>query len=286
MTMAPCLTEETMVALVERTVDEERRRSACAHLNRCDSCRALLAEWARHFVPDDEPGATSLVAGAEVDQYVITRELGRGARGVVYLARDVALGREVVLKFAAHGDDEKERAALVAEGKTLAALAHPNVVRIFDLSVWRGHVYLAMEAVDGIDLRSWLVRERAPGEVVFRILRDVASGLSAIHRAGIVHRDVKPENVIVGSDGVARVIDLDLAHRRASEQLTCRIHVSRAAGTPRYMAPEARAGAEPGTTADVYGFCMTALEALGIAPLGGTSWPARPPRRARRRRAP
>ncbi len=263
MTTTPCLTDETMVALVERTADAERRRAACAHLDGCDACRGLLAEWARHFVPDDEPDATSLVAGAEVEQYVITRELGRGARGIVYLARDGALGREVVLKFAVRSDDARERAALVAEGKTLAALAHPNVVRIFDLSVWRGHVYLAMEAVDGIDLRSWLTRETPSVEATRRVLRDVAAGLNALHRAGIVHRDVKPENVIVGSDGVARVIDLDLAHRRASERLTCRLDASRAAGTPRYMAPEALAGAVPSASADVYGFCVTALEALG-----------------------
>lgn len=267
----PCLTDETMVALVERTASAERQRSACEHIDGCDGCRALLAEWARHFVPDDEPGANGLVPGAEVERYVITRELGRGARGIVYLAKDGALGREVVLKFAARSDDARERAALVAEGKTLAALAHPNVVRIFDLSVWRGHVYLAMEAVDGTDLRSSLARDSPSVEVARRVLRDVATGLSALHRAGIVHRDVKPENVIVGSDGVARVIDLDLAHRRASDRLTCRLDAARAAGTPRYMAPEARAGAAPSASADVYGFCTTALEALGLVAPSGMS---------------
>ena len=188
---------------------------------------------------------------------VILERLGSGAMGAVYAAYDPRLDRRVAVKVLHAGDN----ARALTEARTLAKLEHPNVVRIHDAGEEDGAVHIVMELATGTPLRAWITKERTWKGVV-RVLRDAAAGLAAAHRAGVVHRDVKPDNIVV-SDDRARIVDFGVAVTDAAED---------AAGTPRYMAPEVLGG-EPATAAsDQFSFGVTLFEALyGERPHEGTT---------------
>ncbi|MEO8703282.1 MAG: serine/threonine-protein kinase [Kofleriaceae bacterium] len=179
--------------------------------------------------------------------------LGSGGMGVVYAAYDPQLDRGVALKMVQVREGDRE-AALV-EAKALAKLSHPNVVPVFDVGIEAGNVYIVMELVRGETLRDW-VTERSQPEVL-HAYRQAGAALAAAHAAGLVHRDFKPDNAIVGTDGRVRVVDFGLA---------CEAGTQRAAGTPRYMAPEQAAGTAITPAADQFGFCVALAEALGPEP--------------------
>ncbi len=159
-----------------------------------------------------------LPRGTCVGRYVVIDRIGQGGMGVVYRAYDPELDRPLALKLVAALDDEAtgaKRDRLLREAQALARLQHPNVIAVHDVGVFRGDVFIAMELVDGLTLRAWLRdKPRRQREIVDAFLA-AGEGLAAAHRAGLVHRDFKPDNVIVGNDGRVRVLDFGLARDAA-----------------------------------------------------------------------
>ena len=206
--------------------------------------------------------------GRRLGRFTLLELLGRGGMGVVYTAYDEMLDRKVAVKLlhSAPGD-VNGRALLLREATAQARLAHPNVIHVYEVGENEGRVFLAMEFVRGPNLRGWLQeRERAWPEIVAMFVQ-AGRGLSAAHQVGLVHCDFKPENVLVGADGRARVLDFGLAYRPdepGSPQLR--------GGTPGYMSPEQFAGAPVDGRSDQFSLCVALFEALyGQRPFAGAT---------------
>jgi tetratricopeptide (TPR) repeat protein len=200
-----------------------------------------------------------------VGRYELRRQVGRGGGGSVFVAWDPELTREVALKLIAAADPAL-RARALAEGQALARLSHPNVVPVFDVGVVDERVYLVMELIRGASLRSFAAGAR-PREII-AAYRQCAHGLAAAHAAKLVHRDFKPDNAVMGSDGRVRVVDFGLA---IDDRRDDGAHLSGRAGTPRYMPPEQRRGEPLTAAADQYAFAASLQEALPAVP----AWLAR-----------
>lgn len=192
--------------------------------------------------------------------------------GAVYRAFDSKLRRKVALKVL-HPDLAVPDAAarLVREARAAAALAHPNTIAIHDLGEIDGTVFLVMELVSGVPLRAYVGDPAVPLRQKLRWLVDIARGLGAAHKAGLVHRDVKPTNVMVSDDGVVKVLDFGLA--KPLEAASFHTDVGLVVGTPRYMAPELFTGMRADARSDQYAFGVTAYELLSGAHPGGPTGP-------------
>src|SRR4051812_2804948 len=230
--------------------------------------------------------------GMLLGRYVVLDEIGHGGMSVVYAAYDPQLDRRVALKVV-RGDKltEAHRARLHREAQALARLSHPSVVTVFDVGDVENDTFVAMELVDGKTLREWCKQARTWREVV-AVMAAAGRGLAAAHAAGIVHRDIKPDNIVVGDDGSVKVVDFGLARdlgdrsidsvdgtsgeseseddlalssnssssMRKLEQITQHDHV---VGTPAYMPPEQRSrGTDADERSDQFSFCATLYEAL------------------------
>jgi serine/threonine protein kinase len=244
----------------------------------------------------------ALFRGAEralmLGRYKLIRRLGGGGMGVVLLAHDPRLDRPVAVKVLREGlHAEWAREQLLREARSIARLSHPNVVAVYDADIEQGRVFVAMEYVDGVSLESWVAAPRPWPEVV-ALLVQAGRGLAAAHAAGIVHRDFKPANVLLGRDGRPRVADFGLAIASgpvaspavlgteiASLAETAAAlgevpmgaaatlqHATGLAGTPLYMAPEQLLAGVSGVRSDQYAFCVSAFELLfGRPPFEVTS---------------
>lgn len=213
----------------------------------------------------------------------IERELGRGGMGVVYLARDLRLERDVAIKLHSHLGAEVGDRRLFREAMALARLSHPNVVNVYEVGIYEGRVFVVMEFIDGGTLRTWLEAEPRSIEAVLARFSEAAEGLAATHDAGLVHRDLKPENILVGKDGRARVTDFGLTRwagndeERSTENAPTNTDMAltrtgAVMGTPVYMAPEQFDGAEVTAAADQFAFCVSLYEALyGERPFDGST---------------
>ena len=215
-----------------------------------------------------------------VDRYQLLRVLGQGGMGIVYAAWDPSRRCEVALKVLhprVAADDAEAQARLIREGRAMARLAHDNVVAAHDVGIADGRVYVAMQLVRGTTLRAWADDQRGSVRERLRVLIEAGRGLAAAHAAGIVHRDFKPDNVLIDEGGVARVTDFGIA--RITEQPTDPAYASTnltrtgaVIGTPAYMSPEQAEGLPAGVAADQFSFCVTAYELLaGQRPFAGTS---------------
>jgi eukaryotic-like serine/threonine-protein kinase len=203
-------------------------------------------------------------------QYRLERELGRGGMGVVFLATDTTLDRRVAIKavhpeLAAHQSIARR---FLAEARTIAKLRHPNVVAVHAAGNVDGLLYYVMDEVEGESLRQRLTRERRlDPATVTRIVDDLAAALDAAGRAGVVHRDVKPENVLLDqATGRAMLADFGIARAMAAESGTSSTGQGVAVGTPAYMSPEQAAGEEIDGRSDVYALGVVAYEMLAGAP--------------------
>lgn len=221
--------------------------------------------------PDFRPGSR-LVAHLEV-----SRVLGRGGMGVVYLANDLRLDRQVAVKIP-RSSTPLERRRLHREAKALARLAHPHVVTVHEVgSLPDGGVYIAMEHIDGGTMRDWLDETTREDAEVRRVLVEAGRGLLAAHEAGLVHRDFKPENVLIGQDGRARVSDFGLARpARTPETVDGKLFLeelaSRGMGTVGYMAPEQIRGEASDPRVDQFAFAIVCYETLlGQRPFGSVT---------------
>jgi serine/threonine protein kinase/tetratricopeptide (TPR) repeat protein len=163
----------------------------------------------------------SLERGACIDRYIIVDRLGSGGMGVVYKAFDPDLGRPVAVKLLNVDPQEssRQRQRLLREAQALAKLSHPNVISVHDVGTVGDDVFIAMEFVEGRTLRAWLTQTKRSVREVLDVFLAAGEGLAAAHRAGLVHRDFKPDNVMVGDDGRVRVLDFGLAKNATLEQL-------------------------------------------------------------------
>ncbi len=230
--------------------------------------------------PASEPTTENVVvqpAPAErLGRFIIVEAVGQGGMGVVYRAYDPALDRRVALKLLrATANDAGNTARLAREAQAMARLAHPNVVPVYDVGRTGDSLFVAMEFVQGATLQGWLGEKRRPWREVLAVCVQAGRGLEAAHAAGIIHRDFKPANVLVGEDGRARVTDFGLARSSGdldrpstpiatgTISLETPLTVAGAVmGTPGYMAPEQYLGVESTAATDQYAFCATLYEAL------------------------
>lgn len=199
------------------------------------------------------------VTPTEVGRYQLLERIGEGASGIVYRAHDPALRRDVALKLV-RAPDPRRAAQVLQEAHALAKLSHPNVVAVFDAGVTDDAVFIAMELVAGTTLDAWFSsKPRSELETIGTML-SAGRGLAAAHGAGLVHRDFKPGNVMVGDDGRVRVLDFGLAHPCTPGTG----NGTSAVGTPGYMAPEQARGESPTPRSDQFSFCVTFHEALTL----------------------
>ncbi len=226
------------------------------------------------------------VEPVRIGRFPILRTVGRGAMGAVYAAYDNQLDRKIAIKLLHGGggdDDDVRRARILREAKALARLSHPGVVQVYEVGEHEGRIYLAMEFVQGADARRWASGGARSVAEVLEVFAQAGRGLAAAHAAGLVHRDVKPDNIVVGEDGRARMVDFGLAVEHADRPSTTPepddphhapldrwTRTRNAAGTPAYMAAEQLAGQPADARSDQFGFAVALFEALfGRRPFAG-----------------
>ena len=221
-----------------------------------------------------------ILAGARIGRFVVEASIGEGGMGCVYRAFDPQLQRHVALKLL-RAADRNANARALREAQAMARLAHPHVIAVFDVGEHDGAIFFAMEMVDGMTLRDWIAEGPHPWREVLAKYRPAGEGLAAAHQAGLVHRDFKPANVLIGRDGRVQVTDFGLARGTAaisSDEVPVAgtTHPSTdprltqdgvVLGTPPYMAPEQSRGHDPDPRSDQYAFCVALYEALfGVRP--------------------
>jgi tetratricopeptide (TPR) repeat protein len=308
-----CLQENTVLAFAEARIAPGEREAVEAHARECVDCHALLVAALNLSKPSRtavtrsaEPTASTdgptaaiglhaahrprrqapLAAGTSIARFTILGMVGSGGMGEVYAAYDPRLDRRVAVKVIHEGaatSDPHARERLLREAQVTARLSHPNVVVVYDAGVFEDQVFIAMEFVDGVTLAEWLVERSRGWQDVLATFVQAARGLAAAHAAGLVHRDFKPQNVMVGKDGAVRVMDFGLA-RRVDQQdgpptataPSAPLHepsltrTGQLLGTPLYMAPEQFAGGRVDARTDQFSFCVALYWALyGVHPFGG-----------------
>lgn len=210
----------------------------------------------------DQATAVMQMADRSVgERYTLEKELGRGGMGVVYLARDTQLDRPVALKFlGALVDKSPEfRQRFEREAKAAARVNHPNIVSIYDIGTRVGEAYIAMEYVEGPNLHQYLQHkgQLAPREAI-NIMTQACSALSAVHEAGIIHRDIKPDNIVLTRGGLVKMMDFGLAKTEGARLTGTNVVM----GTPAYMAPEQVNSEEATPATDVYAMGLVLHELL------------------------
>src|SRR6185503_849513 len=281
--MDTCVETEELVAMLDGNLPSDRVEAVLVHVDRCPSCAEVIASLARDAGPRG------------VGRYQLGRVIGSGGMGVVHEGWDPELRRRVAVKLVRpERSDDAAHARMLREARALARISHPNVVAVYDVGEHGGEIYVATELVDGETMATWCAG-RASRDIVDAWIQ-AARGLDAAHAGGIVHRDVKPANVLVGRDGRVRIGDFGLARlgadtvaagpvrRSASVSPDLPEHLARGsypppreddaritetgfvAGTPAYMAPEQARG-EIDARSDQYSLGVALVEALvGVRP--------------------
>jgi len=284
----PCPDEDTLVAFVTGHLDAPACASLEVHLDGCAACRVALIEAGRALA-GSTLGSTVAPAptaprpsgpplprtGERVGRYIVIDALGQGAMGVVFSAFDPELARKVAIKLVRVHDVASRaelEARLMREAQAMARLSHRNVVAVYDIGTVAAGVWIAMELVSGVTLRQWLKAEARDWRSIVDAFLQAGDGLAAAHEADIVHRDFKPDNVLVDASGRVLVTDFGLAHVDFDEATGAylpssdlyRTRAGTLIGTPAYMAPE-QLGAHAGEVdprADVFAFGVSLYEAL------------------------
>jgi len=242
---------------------------------------ATFARYSRGVI--HEPDA-DIRHGAKIGRFVVVGELGKGGMGVVYAAHDRELDRQVALKvMRSAAATQEERMRMLREGQAMARITHPNVITVYEVGVEGGLVFLAQELLDAGTLGEWLERPHTQAEIVDKFIA-AGRGLAAAHAAGLVHRDFKPHNVLLGKDGRVRVADFGLARALGPEAddfpAATRANMARAQleeatspmspltrtgavlGTPMFMAPEQHEGQAADARSDQFAFSVALYHAL------------------------
>lgn len=318
-TLPRCLDEEVLIELVHARLAAPEAALAEAHVDACGTCRALLAELLRQrtpptplptppagsvvtrtpaAVPPDGAGR-SLQRGARIGRFIVGERLGEGGMGVVYVAYDPELAREVALKLVRPREAERSRDAddgapragraqlrLLREAQAMARLSHPNVRAVYEVGTAEGEVFIAMELVHGVSARQLLRRGPRPFAETLALFVQAGQGLAAAHEAGLLHRDFKPDNILVSHDGRVLITDFGLARPETGYMSTSAstsdehaplpvlplTETGAAVGTPGYISPEQLDGEPVDARADQFSFCVALYEALwGRRPFRGAT---------------
>jgi serine/threonine protein kinase len=301
--------------LMSGALDSQVRAAVLGHLDTCDDCRELLnitasdtlresmqlsdsmrsggigleaTAWAGGLDETKAATSTSLVgvnapAGKRLAHYTLVEKLGAGAMGVVWKADDPKLGRQVAVKvLRSAGQELTER--LVREARSMAQVNDPNVVTVYEVGeADDGTTFIAMELVSGKSLRAWQTKEKRSIPAIVEAYIAAGRGLAAAHAAGIVHRDFKGDNVLVGDDGRIRVTDFGLAAAKpttgAAPPQIGDVNLTTSGsvlGTPAYMAPEQFTGGNVDPRTDQFNFTVSLYEALyGERPFEGKTFAER-----------
>jgi eukaryotic-like serine/threonine-protein kinase len=281
-----CLDADTIVALVDGNLGDSALSAAQQHIATCQSCSDLVAAAGSGGSPRLQLDAPALAKGASFGRYVILELVGRGGMGEVYAAYDPQLDRKVALKLLRRASDDSTplatgRERLLREAKAIARLSHPNVVVVHDAGEIGDRVFLAMEFIDGATLAEWLHAQPRSVDEIRDAFAAAGAGLAAAHHAGLVHRDFKPQNVMVGRDGAIRVMDFGLASdtgrdtgdaggeavvgatdEAPSDSTVALTRTGMLLGTPLYMSPEQLLGQGTDARTDQFSFCVALYHAL------------------------
>ena len=220
----------------------------------------------------------ALAAGTKLGRYEIRSQLGAGGMGEVYLAQDTKLDRKVALKILPPklaedlAEDKDRMSRFVREAKFASALNHPNIITIHEIGEIDGMHFIATEYIEGETLKTQLKRESLSLKSTLEIALQVASALDAAHRAGIVHRDIKPDNIMVRHDGIVKVLDFGLVKLTATDspevdregetKMQVKTSVGVIMGTVAYMSPEQARGQETDARTDIWSFGCVLYEML------------------------
>ncbi len=273
-----CLRDEDVLELLAGAI-RPGLETARAHLEICELCQVMVALAS--------PPTRAIQEGdILLDRYRVVSEIGRGGMGIVYRVHDPKLHRDLAIKVLLSVDPNAP-ARMEREARSLARLSHPNIVTVFDVGTLAPHeddaslargadpLCMVMELVEGCSLRAWLAEPR-PRAAILAVFRQAAEGLVAAHCADLVHRDFKPENVLVGNDGRVKIVDFGLAAvdlvpdggsaESCALAPTTPLHrltrTGLVVGTPAYMAPEQFGGGEPDARSDQFAFAVCLWEAL------------------------
>lgn len=228
-----------------------------------------------------------VVQTTRVGRFALIRELGSGGMGTVFAAYDEQLDRKVALKLLRHVPSgiHKKRAQTLREARAAARVSHPNIISVYEVGEVDGHIYIAMEYIEGSTLLQWQTQPGRSWHEIVSMYLQAGEALLAAHEAGVVHRDFKPDNVLVGPDERPRVVDFGLARLdwqpdsggSEPEPESAAPHPAPGltlpgiiAGTPGYMSPEQYQGGDVGSSSDQWSFCAALFEALyGYLPFSG-----------------
>jgi eukaryotic-like serine/threonine-protein kinase len=258
----PCPAADVLSAFAVGELAPDEVSALDLHLADCAECLATVA-----CLGHEPPQSAALPPGALVDRYQILTFVGRGSFGVVYAAFDPKLDRRVALKLL-HPDGGIDEERFLGEVRAMAKVSDPGVVAIYDAGRFDDRSYIAMEYIDGATLRAWLAAEVRSVDAVIAAFVQAGRGLAAAHECGIIHRDFKPDNVLIRANATVAVTDFGLAERaeRSGTQDEWLV------GTPAYMAPEALRREAVDVRADVYSFCVSLYEAMfGAHPFPATT---------------
>ncbi|HXU05417.1 MAG TPA: protein kinase [Polyangia bacterium] len=280
-----CLQESTVLAFLGGALPAAERTTVEKHVAACSACADLVtwvaadqASITRAPGAEGRPFVGQLQPGARVGRYQILGAVGRGGMGEVYAAYHPDLDRRIALKVV-HGADgrtSERRVRLLREARTIARLSHANVVTVYDAGTFGDRVFIAMELIDGGTIEQWLRAERRTWQQILDVFIQAGRGLAAAHAADVIHRDFKPQNVMIAKTGVVRVTDFGLA-RLANEEvdgarsagddestvsLRAPTRTGALVGTPAYMSPEQFRREPIDARSDEFSFCVALHEAL------------------------
>ncbi len=295
-----CLDENEVVALLSGGLRGDALQVAQQHLDGCEECLDLVGLFQQAEADEENPLAErrsqnhetpvlemseseeinfNAKPGSKIGRYEILRPIGRGGMGVVYLATDPKLGRKVAIKLvkpSLKADDRVQHyeRRLMREARAMAQLTHPNVLTIYDVGMHGDQVFLASEWVDGATLEDWICEHTHHWQSIVTMFRGAARGLAAAHEAGLIHRDFKPSNVMIGKDHRVLVFDFGLVKstRATMGEITTQLSGNFIVGTPAYMSPEQMVGDPADERSDQFSFCASLYESIaGKRPFAGRS---------------
>lgn len=297
-----------MQRYAEDAASDAEKSALLKHIPGCSHCSAQMLELQRKAGQQEDPstaaehtqtvgppgalpapgtdGELKLKRGDMLGRYVVLDLLGEGGMGTVYVAFDPELDRRLAIKLVKPRSELSDhrsqgRLRLLREAQAMARLAHPNVVAVYDVGIANGRVFMAMELVTGTTVKDWLKQEPRSARAVLEVFLAAGEGLKAAHDAGMVHRDLKAANILLGNDGRVRVSDFGLARATTDEEplqepvvvparslnepglLSSPLTMAASlVGTPAYMAPEQFEGKPADSRSDQYSFCVALYEAL------------------------